>query len=282
MVMTALAFSRRGAASAARNIPATDYIDARFDNANDVRTTDVGVVLSTPRSGSTLLCELLRLNGGCVAHEYFQPYQYLPILADRWNCTRRGRLDDAAFVRALCRNRTTVNGWLGVNVHGSHLRNFSRMERHFGGVRFHFVHLVREDQLAQATSFVMARQTKQWSSEFHAVTEPTYSFNRILRQLRVIENQNTLIRSFLAVRGSSHVTIRYEDIVAKPAEVLSHFGCVGKDRPPVLDVELRRQSDDRAKDWKRRFNEEVLARQRLAHSEGRRRPLPPLTRLRLA
>lgn len=247
--------------AAARRIPAADFIDAQFDSVEDVPPTDVLVLLSTPRSGSTMLCDLLRLNDGPVTHEYFAPFQNMPILAHRWNCVRGTDLDEAAYVRSLSRFRTSEAGWLGLNLQGSHLRYFAKMEAHFGAVRFHYVHLVRRDEIAQAVSFDIAMQTGQWSSEFAARSSAKYSFPRVLRRLRAIQNQNALIESFLLFRNAPYQRVTYEDFQADKEQGMRGFPCVPSERPLSLAPTLRRQADDRSAIWKKRFTEDMLADQ---------------------
>jgi LPS sulfotransferase NodH len=263
MVMGLTYLQRRKLAAAARLIPFEDMVGPQYDTAEETPTTDVVVLLSTPRSGSTLLCELLRLNAGCLAHEYFQPFQYMPILADRWGCRHGRTFDEAAYVSALRRHRTLGNGWLGINLHGSHLRHFRRMEAHLRDVRFHYVHLVRKDQIAQAISFEIAVQERKWSSEFASRATAEYSFPRILRMLGVIQNQNAVIESYLLARGESFQTVTYEDLAAKPEDVLRRFACIPPGRDLSVVPNLCRQSDGRSAEWKRRFAEDVLADQSL-------------------
>lgn len=247
--------------AAKKLIPAADLSDARYDGDGDVPTTDVLVLLAAPRSGSTLLCELLRLNDGCVAHEYFQPYQYMQILAERWGCVSAGIFNEAAYVRALTKHRTLPNGWFGVNVQGTHLKHFAKMEKHFSGARFHYVHLVRQDEIAQAVSYDIAFRSKQWSSEFESHSHVRYSFPRILRKLRAIQNQNALIRSYLMARGVSFQTITYEDLVTDPEGTLRSLPCITSDQELALAPPLRRQSGDRSTRWKQRFAADILADQ---------------------
>jgi trehalose 2-sulfotransferase len=261
VTLAPIMFSPWKTTAAKKLIPAADLSDIRYDADGHTQTTDVLVLLAAPRSGSTLLCELLRLNDGCVAHEYFQPYQYMQILARRWGCVTAGIFNEAAYVRALSKHRTLPNGWLGVNVQGTHLKHFARMEKHFTGARFHYVHLVRQDEISQAISYDIAFRTKQWSSEFESHSHVEYSFPRILRKLRAIQNQNAMIRSYLLARGASFKTITYEDLIADTEGTLREFGCITPDRELVLTPPLQRQSNDRSTRWKQRFAADILSDQ---------------------
>ena len=243
-----------------RRIPPGDFADERYDVDRGVATTDALVVLSTPRSGSTLLCELLRVNDACLAHEYFQPGQYMPILADRWGCLRGARLDEAAYVASLCRYRTYPGGCLGINLHGSHLRFFSQMEPHLRDVRVQYLHIVRRNSIAQAVSYHVASQTLQWSSEFQRTATPTYSFAEILERLQRIEAQNALIQAFLIARGLDCLTVYYEDLVAETEATLRRIPALASVAPLRTESTLQRQAGEQSREWARRFAEELLAR----------------------
>jgi trehalose 2-sulfotransferase len=262
-----LTFNRWKVTAAQKKIPSRDLSAAQYDSPGGVATSDVLVLLSTPRSGSTLLCELLRLNHGCVAHEYFQPFQYMQILAQRWGCITAGTLDAAAYARALARHRTLPNGWLGINVHGTHLKYFAGAQEHFPGVRFHYVRLVRRDQIAQAVSYEIAQQSQQWSSEFEARSHAQYSYSGIARKLRAIQHQDVLIQSYLQARGVQFRTITYEEMVADLEGTLRSFACIPEDRELDLESSLRCQSDEESIRWKHRFATDLVG-DPLAHGIG--------------
>lgn len=244
--------------AAAKMIPAEDFADARYDETEETQTTDVMILLSTPRSGSTLLCELIRENHGYTAHEYFQPFQYMPLLADRWNCHSDGTIDGAAYIRALRRHRTHKNGWLGINLHGNHLPYFSSIERYLGDLRVHYVRLRREDQIAQAVSFEIAMQSRRWSNHFDSKAQAKYSFRRTLRMLEVIRNQNTVIQSFLAERRVPYRDLTYECLVARPEETLRSLPGIPPDHLLSVTPRLCRQANGQSEEWTRKFISDVL------------------------
>jgi LPS sulfotransferase NodH len=252
----AVSFDLSKLAEAKRRIPAADFSDASYDLDQGALTTDVLVVLGTPRSGSTLLCDLLRLNEACLAHEYFQPAQYMPLLAERWGCIEGNTLNEGAYVSCLRRFRTYPNGWLGINLHGSHLAYYTRMEGCLSDARLHYVHLVRRDVIRQAISYHIAAHTRQWSSEFDPEAHPEYDYAQIERKLRQVQDQNVLIQAFLLARRADYSTIYYEDFVAHIEETLRTLPCIPSDAALRTDSTLRRQSDARSADWALRFAED--------------------------
>ncbi|OPX08642.1 Stf0 family sulfotransferase [Mycobacterium sp. AT1] len=245
-------------AAAAKSIPAEDFVDRQYDEPEATQTTDVMILLSTPRSGSTLLCELIRKNYGYTAHEYLQPFQYMPLLADRWSCLKNGVVDGSAYIDALRRHRTHKNGWLGINVHGNHLPYFVGVEEHLRDVRIHYLYLRRQDHVAQAISFEIARQSRKWSNQFDSTTAAKYSFRRILRMLKIIQNQNTVIQSFLTERGVPYQELTYESLVARPRETVLSLPGLASDRPLSLTPRLCRQANQQSEEWTQRFVRDVL------------------------
>jgi len=153
-------------------------------------------VCATPRSGSTLVCELLKATGvaGC-PEEYFetlratglprQPRQYFEELHDPGIDVLLAPTDPGtpetpqAFEEHLAdalRRGTTDNGVFGAKLMWGHL--FDLVHRLTGGAlrprsavlleRFpgaRFVHVVRDDKVAQAVSLWRALQTQQWRDD---------------------------------------------------------------------------------------------------------------------
>lgn len=203
-----------------RRIPDGDFVSASFDIESKQSPSRTVVLLSTPRSGSTYLCELLHRADFCTAHEYFQPTQYLPLLAHRWGCVDQGRVSWLRYARALERHRTSSAGVLGINVHGKHLRRFDEASTYFCSPDIDFLWLQRRDKLRQAVSYSIARQTGQWSSLFRSRAVARYDRSLILKSLRAIHEDEDLIAAYLHARGMSCSTIYYEDVVRAPDAIL--------------------------------------------------------------
>jgi len=222
------------------SLPPEDFVNAAFDEQAPTPTRDLLVILSTPRSGSTFLCDMLRRAGVCVAHEYFQPYQYLPALADRWGARDGNHIDLAAYVAGLRRHRTSAAGILGVNLHGHHLPVFLKAEPAFADLTPHYVLLRRRDTVAQAVSYHIARSTGAWSSHFAPVADSAYDFAGIDAALRNITLWTTWNEAFLKARGAEPVMLWYEDLVADPAAALASIP--GVPANAAAGTDLKRQS----------------------------------------
>ena len=249
-------------------VPEEDLISASHDYDARTPTTDLLLILSTPRSGSTLLCDLIDRTGICCPTEYFQPDEYLPILAQRWDCVRNGALATEAFSMQLRRYRTSEAGWLGIKLHPTHLPLFEQARPQFGDLRWHGVHLIRRDQIAQAISYHIADKTQKWSSAFVSRGEAEYDYSAILNRLCEIIEGNAILLAAAATYELKFETIYYEDLVEDSVAQLQRIPGIKLDAGKVPKAGLGRQSSPRNQDWAKRFAAEYK-NERLTHMSQR-------------
>ncbi|MFC7404658.1 Stf0 family sulfotransferase [Georgenia alba] len=216
-------------------------------------------MLSTQRSGSTFLCDQLRLRGGFVTHEYFNARYYLPILAERWAClSPAGVLDVPRYVAQLRSRRAGDNGVLGVNVHGSQLPVFLQFLDHLTDLEVQVVRVEREDKLAQAVSMAIAEQTRQWSRHFSPVATPRYDPDHITRKLEDIARQTAMIEAFCAVTGFDARTTTYERMTADGQDPLSVVDGIEFGAPQGEGL-VSKQRGETNREWKSRYVQDCLA-----------------------
>lgn len=237
-------------------IPVEDFIDSKYDYVDKSELTDVLIIFSTPRSGSTFLCDLIYKNSICIPHEYFQFYDYLPLLAERWDCIEKGIINKNKFINSLIQSRTAPSGWLGLNLHGEHLLTFSKFEGLFPNVNFHYVHVIREDSLSQAVSYEIALQTGKWSSNFSSHSEANYNFSAIKQKLERIHQQNDLIKSYIKLNRLNCTTVYYEDLVNEPKAILKNLLPAYIYKDLVVESNLKRQSSSMNEEWILQFSKE--------------------------
>lgn len=237
-------------------VPVEDFIDSKYDYLDRFELTDVLVIFSTPRSGSTFLCDLIYKNSICTPHEYFQYYDYIPLLAERWECIERGRLNKSKFLKALIDNRTAPSGWMGINLHGEHLSTFSKFEALFPEVNFHYIHVIREDSLSQAVSYEIALQTGKWSSNFASQSDAKYNFLGIKQKLERIHHQNDLIKSYIKLKNIPCKTVYYEKLILEPQVILKDLLPISLYRNLVIESNLKRQSSTINEEWILNFSKE--------------------------
>jgi trehalose 2-sulfotransferase len=240
------------------------------------------LVCATERSGSTLLCELLGATGiAGRPEEYFeyldatgrvrQPREYFdadaepeilellpplkePLAPGEW---------DARLRDALARG-TTPNGVFGTKMMWAYLPDFlahTEPEDAFGKP-LRWIHVGREDKLAQAVSLWRAVQTAQWRAEDRGGGEPVFHAGAIAALIRRFEEHERAWQDWFAERGVEPLEISYEELASDPhatvCKALSHLD-LETDGIEIPAPPMSRQADSRSQEWVERFREEVPA-----------------------
>ena len=228
------------------------------------------IVCATQRSGSTLLCELLKATGVAgIPNEYFQhfkdsgladqPRQYLagvsdPAVLDLLPPLEPGVPEAGFDFDAVRRAGTTPNGVFAAKIMWSHTPDLwvrlagRTLEDVFGPLRY--VQVVRRDKVAQAVSLWTAIQTQAWRSGDAAQAEPVYSFAAIRHLVGWLQAGEDGWTSWL--RGRSPDVVVYEDFARDPGPTIEVL--TGAPAPPSP---LLRQSGTRSSDWVERFASEA-------------------------
>jgi LPS sulfotransferase NodH len=120
--------------------------------------------------------------------------------------------------------------------------------------RTRFVHLWRDDVVAQAVSWGRAEQTQFWQDGDTALPghEPHFDFQQIHALIETIDEHNAGWRDWFAALDVKPHGARYEDLIADPDGVtrgiLDFVGLrLAADR--VLEPGTRRQADQLNDDW---------------------------------
>ena len=246
------------------------------------------LVCATPRSGSTLLCELLRATGVAGAPlEHFetlrhsglprQPREYFDGLRDPAVVDRLPPLqppqpapeDPERWWGRVLEQGSTDNGvWAGKIMWG-HTEDFvarahpltgentlqGALVALLGEVRLVFV--TRADTVAQAVSLWRAVQTEEWRDGSGTPGEAEYSFGGIDHLVCQLRDHDEAWRHWFAEEGWSPHVIAYEELNADPRAVaegaLEFLGLPGD----VPDPPTSRQGDDRSARWIERYRSEA-------------------------
>jgi LPS sulfotransferase NodH len=228
------------------------------------------IVCATQRSGSTLLCELLKATGVAgIPNEYFQhfkdtgladqPRQYLAGLDDPDVLALLPPLDpgvpETSFdFEAVRRAGTTPNGVFAAKIMWSHTDDLwarlgdRTLEDVFGPLRY--VQVIRRDKVAQAVSLWTAIQTQVWRSGDVPVAEPVYSFAAIRQLVGWLEAGERGWTEWL--RGREPDVVVYEDFARDPGPTIAILAGV-----PAPASPLQRQSGSLSREWVSRFVEEA-------------------------
>jgi LPS sulfotransferase NodH len=198
---------------------------------------DSYLICGTPRTGSTLLCGLLRSTGIAGRPESYFRLHDEDSYAERWRIARKpdGSFDYLDYVRAAISTGTTENGVFAARVmwgtldemigklRSSHCdataSDLQLLDRVFGRIRF--LHLRREDALAQAVSWVRAEQTDYWQEDdtVSRATTPFFDAKAIQSCVTTIREHNRAWRTWFRAFGIQPLAITYEDLVADVASV---------------------------------------------------------------
>ena len=187
------------------------------------------ILCGTPRTGSTLLCSLLsstRVLGR--PESYFREPDEgawarrlgLPVSGERVR-------DYRAFVQAVRASATTDNGIFAARVmwgsierlrdgldEPSDQSDLAALERVFG--RLAFVHLTREDVVAQAVSWSRAEQTGYWQHGDAALRPPEPDLGQMTDLVATVREHNASWREWFAGNGIQPHHLTYEQLVRQP------------------------------------------------------------------
>ena len=227
-----------------QQIPSSDFIDAQFDVAGAPRPERFIALLSTPRSGSTLVSDVLYQAGIGIPHEYFQSSQYAKLCAARWSVPTHAAsglpVKWEQYADALLKNRTTRNGVFACNIHASHINAFNASKIDHAR-DFEYVVIFRRNLIAQSISYSAASQDMTWSSNYSDHGRRRYCFTHILRKARQLEWQYDQMRAFADAHSLRELFV-YEDIAKDlPAEISRVLG-LARDQVPVPRIEKQRAS----------------------------------------
>lgn len=245
------------------------------------------IICGTPRTGSTLLCDLLASTKAAGSPDSFFMRKIDPLWAEQWGLPSRGDMSEAdfneAYLKAAIKAGKSGTEIFGLRLMRENLKDLSaflevifphlpsdkaRLEAAFGNILY--IHLAREDKLAQAVSMVKAEQTGLWhiapdGTELERLAppkEPEYDFNRIACKVAQLEQDDRAWISWFDQQGIEPLRAAYESLSANPVAVLTHI-CNAL-RIPAPDPDSVRPgvatlSDAVNADWMRRYRLDLVS-----------------------
>ena len=205
-----------------RCYPKGDFINASYDSKFEGNFSKLVLILSTPRSGSTYLCDVIHANTGVIAHEYFQPYGYIQTLASRWSCYNDHGIIPKKYVEQLIYHRAK-DGVLCVNLHGEHVKYFFHFMKFFPSCEIICIHLIRGDIISQAVSFFIAEKKGQWSSLYSPkISDTEIELDRlnVSQKIEKINSANLMASSFIHAMGFEYKVLNYENLESEAPLVI--------------------------------------------------------------
>ncbi|TNC73715.1 Stf0 family sulfotransferase [Rubellimicrobium roseum] len=243
---------------------------------------DAYIICATPRTGSTLLCDLLASTkvAGC-PDSYFMT-DLDPVWVERWGFPGRSARDTpghaASHLEAAKKVGRGQTGVFGLRLMRRDLDGLSaligqvfpdlpsdraRLEAAFGRVLY--IHLSRVDKLGQAVSLVKAEQTGLWhvapdGTELERLAppkEPAYDFDRIARKVAELEGHDSAWRTWFDEQGIEPLPVAYERLSADPSATLGRIlGALGlpQPAPDALRPGVAKLADATTHEWMRRYH----------------------------
>ncbi len=249
-------------------------------------------VCATQRSGSTLLCELLKgTEVAGVPDEFFealrssglprQPRQYFgdPAVADiaaRLGPGEPGRPEQAGafqgwFTYALQRG-TSPNGVFATKMMWNYFDDFRNRVRELPGLgditfnqaldilfpQLRIVFVRRRDKVAQAVSLWKAIQTQQWRNEAEPSPEELpaeYHYRALKHLVNELHRWDARWEDWFHATGRQPIRVIYEEFVHARAATVGRVLDALEIDPPELGGRgsMKRQADDLSEDWVSRF-----------------------------
>jgi LPS sulfotransferase NodH len=239
------------------------------------------IICGTPRTGSTLLCDLLEKTGRAGLPDSFYGRAFRDEWAKEWGLPGRDKMDAAAYEKvyldaAIARGKgeTPVFGLrlmrenvedlsMALNlVYPGFATDVARFERAFGAVLY--IHLSRADKLAQAVSYIKARQTGLWHvapdgkeiERLGAPGESRYDFRQIEAEVEKLEAYDAGWETWFAEQGIIPHRVGYEAMTLDPAAVVIGICAeLGVQPPPRTEIVpgVARLSDRTNEEWMSRY-----------------------------
>ncbi|MEO1249952.1 MAG: Stf0 family sulfotransferase [Pseudomonadota bacterium] len=248
---------------------------------------DSYVICTSPRSGSTLLCDLLTQTdvAGRPNSHFHRPS------IDAWLDTYKLERDadkservvlGEIFQHAIERG-TGGTGLFGLRLqrhsfdffseklavlHPGHPSDVDRFQAAFG--RTLFIHLKRDDKVEQAISHVKAEQTGLWhvapdGTEIErnaAPKEPVYDSEAIRARFDEASALDRQWEDWFSTEGIEPLRVSYHDLASDPPatlrRILEKLGLNGEAATGV-EPGVAKLADKTSNDWARRFRSELSA-----------------------
>jgi LPS sulfotransferase NodH len=229
-------------------------------------------VASTPRSGSSLLCEALTNTGVAGRPQEYFWEGYEPHWYAEWGAT-----DYREYVRGAIGQGMTPNCVFGAKIMWAHLGDFLRKLRsvpeydaprthealELAFPNLHYIWISRREKDRQAVSLWKAEQTDIWNMPVgesrEARRQPEFDFEAIDRLARQLQDHDAAWERYFQEAGVEAFTVVYEDLVGAyeetALEALDYLGVKRSAAQPFRERQLQRQADAISEEWVRRYRE---------------------------
>lgn len=240
-------------------------------------------ICSTPRSGSTLLCDLLKQTSVAGRPNSFYRKQSIDDWVADWGITPGEGLDfERRYLAAAIRAGTRDTGVFGMRLHSLSLfellgrlamlypaerTDADRISTAFGTTLY--IRLRRADKIAQAVSRVKAEQSGLWHRHANGTERervkppeaPAYDADLIRAYIAEATENEAIFDAWASGQGIVPLDIGYEDLSANPRATLAKIlDALGRD-PAIANrtqVQTAKLADGTSLEWAERYRRETI------------------------
>jgi LPS sulfotransferase NodH len=235
------------------------------------------IICATPRSGSTLLCDLLSETGVAGRPNSYYRGQDILSWAREWDVSPNSPEFDRSYLDAVRRVGTGETGVFGFRLMWGSVAELSmrlgtlhpglpddvaRFEKAFGQILY--IHLARQDKIAQAVSLLRAEQTGLWHLSADGTKRertsppqlPVYDADRLAGFVKELEMHDAGWSAWFARHQLKPLQLTYETIAVTPQLVLADIlSALGRDPQIAATVVARtaKMADEISLKWAERF-----------------------------
>jgi LPS sulfotransferase NodH len=249
-----------------------------------MKTQRLLVIASVERTGSTLLCSILRGTQAAGAPEEYlniqtknfarlrktvgEPklrFSQFPMALARLTSGRYPWKDISSFTEAsfrdyllaVARERATSNGVFGVKMHWNQYKRHMLdlgLDVNVWDAPVSWVRITRENELRQAISFVRAAQSESWNSNMQVVREPIYDAAAIISALDRITEENAQWDNYFATEEIEPLHSTYEQLISNmDSTVRKVMAFIDSPIEVVPAPQTKKQSESASRQWAERF-----------------------------
>ena len=239
------------------------------------------ILCASPRSGTTLLCDLLTATGVAGRPASYYRAEDIAYWAERMGVAfGEGPAFERAYLNSVVQRGTGGTGTFALRLMWPSLAELmarrelvfpgladdsARLEAAFGAPLY--VHLSRRDKVAQAVSRLKAHQTGLWHMGADGTERertaphqaPGYDHERLAGFVAEAETADAEWNRWFAQHGITPVRVSYEDVAADPRAALARvLVALGRDPALAQSAEIRtaKMADAESRAWVERFERE--------------------------
>ncbi len=195
------------------------------------------LLCGSPRSGSTMLCDLLTRTGVAGNPESYFQSQSIGAYSNELGLSSDAQHWGQEYVDRVRCAAMSSNGCVGIRIMWTNMAQVLRVLAHlypkanddsgrlqtaFGMQRYVF--LYREDKIAQAVSLVLALQTGLWHLNADGTVregdletrEPRFDSEAIARELKMLEREEEGWQTWFASQAIEPLRMSYESLASDP------------------------------------------------------------------